>query len=60
MKLYTITNKSGKTLAFAGTQGDARAKKKELGGQSWQECEVPTRKEDLLEFLNTHAVAKPE
>ena len=58
MILYTITNKAGNVIGWAGSMADAGHKKKEIGGKAWQQCEVPTSKGDLLEFLNTHAVEK--
>ena len=59
-RAYTVTSKEGEVLAWAATQGEAVAKKKELGAKSWQLCEVPTSpKEDFMEFLNLNVVGKP-
>lgn len=65
MKLYTIDN-GDITLAWAGTQADAKAAKREQEAKhprssiTWQEFEVPTDKAGLLEFLNKHCVTRPE
>ena len=58
MKLYVTTDKEGNVLAWAGTQSDARAAKKEHGGKDWSEVEVPTGKQDLLAFLQKNATGK--
>lgn len=62
MKLYTITT-GGLTLAWAGTQADAKAAKRDQEAKrpgsppiTWQEFEVPTDKAGLLEFLNKHCI----
>ena len=47
MKLYT--NRKG---GWAGTQADAR----KAWGKDWIEHEVPTSKQELINFLNTNAV----
>jgi streptogramin lyase len=57
MKLYTVTDKSKKILAWAGTQGDARAARRDMNAHSWQPFDVPTSKAEFLGFLNEHAVA---
>lgn len=64
MNLYTITI-GRRTLAWAGTQADAKASKREQESKhpgaavTWQEREVPTDKAGLLAFLNAHCVDKP-
>lgn len=58
MRLYTVSNKQGQTIAWAGSMADAGHTKKALGGKSWQEQEVPTNKTELLAFLNKNAVVK--
>jgi hypothetical protein len=58
MKLYTATEKDGTVLAWAGTQAEARAAKKEKNAATWQEVEVPTNKTELLEFLKLNATGK--
>lgn len=50
MRLYRILGK-----AWAGTQGDARARSKQLGAP-WHECDVPTDKPGLLAFLERRNV----
>jgi hypothetical protein len=47
MRLYT--NNQG---SWVGTQADA---KREFG-KDWREVDVPTSKDDLLEFINFYAV----
>jgi len=47
MRLYT--NRKG---GWAGTQADAR----KAWGKDWIEHEVPTSKQELINFLNTNAV----
>ncbi len=49
MKLYT--NRNG---GWAGTQADAR----KAWGKDWIEHEVPTSKQELINFLNTNAVGR--
>jgi uncharacterized coiled-coil protein SlyX len=55
MKLYTITDTEGTILAWAGTQVDARHAAKDMEGDC-QEFDVPTNKEDLLEFVNKYVL----
>jgi hypothetical protein len=55
MRLYMVLDASENILSWAGSQGDARkAKKARVGAKEFREIEVPTKKEDLLAFLNQH------
>lgn len=52
MKLYILT-KDGALPQWAGTQAEAKSLTRELGcGWEWQSYDVPTSKDELLEFLN--------
>lgn len=50
MKLYRINTTAGPR--WFGTQADAKAGTKELGGGSYEQVEVPTDKPNLLIWLN--------
>ena len=64
MKLYRITAANGTTaevehVIWAGSQADAAKARKELGGHGYkradietEDVEVPTKKEELIAFLN--------
>jgi hypothetical protein len=57
MKLYKITATDpdeGVMLTWAGTQADAKRIRKEQGGVSIDEVDVPTDKPGLLAWLNAH------
>jgi hypothetical protein len=51
MQFYLVTHKDG--TEWAATQGDAKARAKELGG-TWEGKDVPTDKPKLLAFLNAN------
>lgn len=50
MRLYIVT-KDGAIPHWLGTQAEAKAYAREIGAE-WQQYDVPTPKEELLEFLN--------
>ena len=60
MKLYIVT-KAGELPRWVGTQAEAKALVREYGmgpGWEWQPYDVPTSKDDLLEFLNNCDVVR--
>lgn len=62
MGLYRIVysyNEGEERYAWAGTQADAKAKAKELGG-TWAKYDVPVDKAHLLAFLNENVTGKEE
>ena len=60
MRLYMVLDENEGILAWAGSQADGRAKKKERpGAKEVREIDFPTKKEDLLPFLNQNFVSTP-
>jgi hypothetical protein len=57
MKLYRITHLSG--YIWHGTQADAKLGAKQIGG-TWEQVDVPTDKESLLQWLNDNVAGTGE
>lgn len=57
MRLYRLGVRG--RAHYVGTQGDARALKRDTGA-AWEEVDVPTSKAELIIFLNENAAGSPE